>query len=172
MTLSLTELSNLIKEQVAQTLFESKLAYYGSTQPITQFDIRKTKEFGIHFGLENPDSSLHRIQATGGYLYRVLVTYSKPLTLPDVFRWTLEAVLRELHWSNNQIREQKLKASKKAREHGTNLREEENVLLGDILSGLGYDSIVYENKGEAGGTAVIVWDSKQIQVIKQEKILP
>lgn len=172
MKLSVTQLTNLIQEQIRRVLIENKLAYYGSTQPITKFDLRKTKEFGIHLGLENPNSSLHRIETSGGYLYHVLVTHTKPLHLPDVLRWTLEAVLRELRWSSDQIREQKLQASKNAKYHGTSLREEENVLLGNILDNLGYDSVVYENKGEAGGDAVIVWHPEQIQVIKQEKVLP
>lgn len=165
----MVKLKTLI-ESVIKQLFENSIGYYGSTQPIEQFDLRKVKEFGIHIALEKPDSSLHRINHEGGYLYQVFVDFENPINLPDVFRWTLESVLRELKISNNKIKEYKIQASSTARRNGTNLREEENVLLAQILTEMGYDSIVYDNKGESGGPAVIVWNPNQIKILKSKQI--
>jgi hypothetical protein len=53
---------------------------------------------------------------------------------------------------------------------GGSMRVEENNLLGDILSQMGYDAIEYDNKGESGGSAVILWDPAKIKIVKKETI--
>ena len=70
----------------------------------------------------------------------------------------------------SKIKEYKIQASKKARESGGSMRVEENNLLGDILSQMGYDAIEYDNKGESGGSAVILWDPAKIKIVKKETI--
>ena len=45
---------------------------------------------------------------------------------------------------------------------------EENLILGQVLNDMGYDSIEYDNKGEGGGRAVIIWDPSLIKVKDKE----
>ena len=42
---------------------------------------------------------------------------------------------------------------------------EQNLLLAKYLTEKGYDSIIYENRGESGGKAYIVWDKSKITEI-------
>jgi hypothetical protein len=69
-------------------------AFYGSTVLFDRgdWDISKTREFGYHFGLEDAQQSLHRIEATGGYLYEVLLTFRNPIVMDDALRWDLRAI--------------------------------------------------------------------------------
>ena len=41
-------------------------------------------------------------------------------------------------------------------------RSEENLIAARELNNAGYDAIEYENRGEDGGPAVIIWNSDQI----------
>ena len=156
----------LLFESWRRYLSESKLAWYGSTQDFEEFDLSRTTEFGYHFGL-NEEQSKHRI-GDEGVLFHVELDYGSPLEMTDVYRWTLKAVLRELGEPSGVIRGYKKKASSRARESGRSMRVEENLILGQVLNDMGYDSIEYDNKGEGGGRAVIIWDPSLIKVKDKE----
>lgn len=53
---------------------------------------------------------------------------------------------------------------KKAREKGTRTSVEQNILLANFLTQKGYDAIIYNNRGEAGGTAYIMWDKNKKEI--------
>ena len=158
----------LILENWRQYLTEAVPAWHGSKVDFDTFDLSRTTEFGFHFGLDE-EQSKHRMK-NDGILFSVELDYQNPLKLPDVFRWTLESVLIELDVPADKIKEYKIQASKKARESGGSMRVEENNLLGDILSQMGYDAIEYDNKGESGGSAIILWDPDRIKIVKKETI--
>jgi hypothetical protein len=138
--------------------------FYGSTVEIGEWDITKTKEFGYHFAVDDPTSSKHRIERTGGHLYEVALTYSTPVVMGDAHYWDLEAILRNLGRSD-EYKELKGEASSRARKNFSPLRVEENLIAVEVLDSAGYDAIEYENEGEAGGPAVILWHPEQIRVV-------
>ena len=144
-------------------------AFYGSTVlfDFSDWDISKTREFGYHFGLEDESQSLHRIALTGGYLYEVRLTFSKPLMMRVALRWDLRAISDALgvdpapHIAD---------ASRLARNNFSSPRVEGNLIAAQLLDAAGYDAIIYENMGESGGTAAVIWHSEQIEVIDVKKI--
>lgn len=158
----------LILENWRHYLNESVRAWHGSKVDFDTFDLSRATEFGFHFGLDE-EQSKHRIK-NDGILFSVELDYQNPVKLPDVYRWTLESVLRELEVPADKIKEYKIQASRKARESGGSMRTEENNLLGDILTNMGYDAIEYDNKGEGGGSAIILWDPAKIKIIKKETV--
>jgi hypothetical protein len=158
----------LLFENWRKFVFESKLAWYGSTQDFEDFDLSRTTEFGYHFGLDQ-EQSKHRIKDEG-FLFHVELDYENPLDMPDVLRWTLESVLRELRIPPEEIADYKKEASSRARDSGRSMRVEENLILAEILSDMDYDAIEYENRGEGGGKAVIVWDPALITITRKEEL--
>lgn len=154
---------NVYYEPGMQSLWEV-VGFHGSKQKIDSWDLGKTTEFGFHFGLDR-EQALHRI-ANDGILYQAELDYNKPLKMKDVFRWNLENVLKQLKAGEN-IKQIKDKAASLAKQNGTSMRAEENKLLGQVLTNLGYDAIEYENQGEGKGKAIIVWKPEQIKSFKQ-----
>jgi len=155
----------LLREAIRRMITETTvIAYHGTSRKFSKFDPELTGEFGFHFAL-TPESAQHRSPVR---LFRVTLRYDSPLELPDVMRWDLQNIARELRLPRQQVIDIKKKASQNAKEDGRSMRTHENILLGHLLEELGYDAIAYDNRGEAGGKALIIWNPSQI--IKQEII--
>ena len=98
---------------------------------------------------------------------------NKPLHLDDVFGWSLESVLENMLKNNiisfekykTDLENLKRKALEISKVTGLSFRNAKNNALKKYLLDLGYDGIVYDNKGEAGGTAYIVFDGSQVKEI-------
>ena len=139
-------------------------AYYGSTVDFNQWDITKTREFGYHFGIEDAEQSLHRIR-NKGHLYEVILTFSNPIKMKDAMRWDLTAIANGLGIPKEEISKIENEARVNARKNFSNLSVEKNLIAEKILNQSGYDAILYDNEGESGGKAIIIWNPNQIQVI-------
>lgn len=139
-------------------------AYYGSTVDFDQWDITKTREFGYHFGIEDIEQSLHRIRNTG-HLYEVTLTYNHPIKMDDAIRWDLAAIANGLGIPQSDISKLENEARVNARKNFSKLSVEKNLMAEKILNQSGYDAILYDNKGETGGRAIIIWNPNQIKVL-------
>ena len=147
------------------------IAYYGSTVKFDTWDITKTKEFGYHFGLEKPGSSLHRIFQSGGFLYEVDLSWKNAITMQDPFFWDLLAILAQLGQLTDYDRLKKLAAGQ-ARINKNSLRTQSNIIAAKILDDMNYDAILYESSGEEGGRCVIIWHPEQICLQSIKEIPP
>ena len=150
------------------------IAYHASKEDIKSFDPNKTgREFGIHFG--TLDSANHRgaIGATGYHIKKYSILMKNPLHLDDVLRWDVPNILRNMtskgylsrQESSDIIKNIDQEAIKKSKESASSLTAEKYKVLKNILEKMGYDSIVYDNKGETGGVAYIVFDTKQVKQV-------
>ena len=148
--------------------------YHGSSEDIKEFDFDKAKEFGIHFGTKQ--SASHRGETKNNkkfFLKKYNLLINKPLHLDDVFGWSLESVLENMLKNNiisfekykTDLENLKRKALEISKVTGLSFRNAKNNALKKYLLDLGYDGIVYDNKGEAGGTAYIVFDGSQVKEI-------
>jgi hypothetical protein len=164
-------MKQLLKEW-KQFLFEEKYTVFRGTDKdlsVADFDLEKTIEFGFHFGSE--ESAKHRgsSKQDNFYLKKYQLIINNPLFLEDAMRWTLESVLEQMLrkglTSKDKIDELINLAKSAARKNYSSLTKEKNMVLKDYLNELGYDGIIYENKGESGGNAFIVWNTEQIQEI-------
>jgi len=155
----------LIIESWNRYLSESETGFYGTTTPFDSFDISRPTEFGYHFGLD-PEQSKHRI-GNKGIVYKVNLNYSSPLKMRDVLRWDLGNVLGELGENRETISNLDREAVKRARKNFSSRRVEQNLVLADYLSSKGYDAIEYDNEGESGGAAVILWEPKRMKIVGQ-----
>ncbi len=142
-------------------------AYYGSSVKFDDWDISKTKEFGYHFAVGNDAASKHRINTSGGHIYEVEINYSKPLRMKDARYWDLRAILAGLK-QGSRYADLKRQAVIAARKNFSSLRVEENLIAAKILDEAGYDAIEYDNDGEAGGDAIIIWNPTQILKLRAE----
>ena len=136
-------------------------AYYGSSVKFDDWDISKTKEFGYHFAVGDDAASRHRIDRTGGRIYEVEINYSNPLRMKDARYWDLRAILAGLK-QDSRYADLKRQAAIAARKNFSSLRVEENLIAAKVLNEAGYDAIEYDNDGEAGGDAIIIWRPEQI----------
>lgn len=147
--------------------------YHGSDTDIKSFDFERSREFGIHFGTE--ESASHRAQGKNQkhFIKKYELHINKPMKLDDVFNWSADTILPNMvtHKYLDRktadvlkatINEKAVATSKSA---GTSLRAAKNLVLRDQLIAMGYDGIEYANKGEAGGTAYIVFDGSQVREI-------
>jgi hypothetical protein len=141
-------------------------AYYGSTVKFDEWDITKTREFGYHFGIEDELQSLRRIR-DGGYIYDVELTYNSPLRMRDALRWELRSITDELGLPYDDFEKE---ARLRARRNYSTLGEERNLIAAEILDQKGYDAILYDNMGETGGNAIIVWKPEQIYVMRVSRV--
>jgi uncharacterized membrane protein (UPF0127 family) len=142
-------------------------AYYGSKYSIKEWDISRTIEFGYHFGLD-VDQSISRLHGHG-HLYQVEISYNKPIRMRDALRWTLESILDQLGQAD-RYQDLKRQAIKLARANYSSLRVEENMIAARVLIEADYDAIIYDNMGESGGEAIIIWDPAQISILKSKQI--
>ena len=142
-------------------------AYYGSKHNIKEWDISRTTEFGYHFGLD-VDQSISRLHGHG-HLYQVEISFQKPIRMRDALRWTLESILDQLGQAD-RYQDLKRQAIKLARANYSSLRVEENMIAARVLIEADYDAIVYDNMGESGGKAIIIWDPAQILVLESKQI--
>jgi len=143
--------------------------YHGSDSDIKKFDFLKTTEFGFHFGTK--ESAKHR--GNNKFLKSYSLSIKNPLILDDVMRWDLHNVLNNMqiknYLSKNEVIEIKRnlinQAIQKSKASGTSLRQEKNIVLRDFLQKKGYDGVIYDNRGEAGGKAYIAFEPEQIKEI-------
>ena len=142
-------------------------AYYGSTVKFNDWDITKTREFGYHFGIDDKEQSLHRIASTGGYLYEVTLTFSNPIVMRDALRWDVRSIANELGEDPEPL---ELEARQRAKKNFGSPRVEQNLIAARLLHKRGVDAILYDNLGETGGKAIIVWNSDQIEIENVTKI--
>lgn len=137
--------------------------------PVSAFDMSKAgSDFGFHFGTK--ESAMHRGQGKQKYfLKKYILNISSPITLSDPGIWNLKEIFRQLIRTGKSTKEEEQSlvslASKNAKEKGTAMPIEQNLLLAKYLTEKGYDSIIYENRGESGGKAYIVWDKSKITEI-------
>jgi len=164
-------MKQLLKEW-KQFLSEEKYTVFRGTDKdlsVADFDLEKTIEFGFHFGSE--ESAKHRgsSKQDNFYLKKYQLIINNPLFLEDAMRWTLESVLEQMLrkglTSKDKIDELINLAKSAARKNYSSLTKEKNMVLKDYLNELGYDGVIYENRGESGGNAFIVWNTEQIQEI-------
>lgn len=141
-------------------------AYYGSTVKFDNWDITKTREFGYHFGVEDDNQSLQRVRGRG-FLYEVDLTFNNPLRMKDALRWDLAAIAAKLEVPYGDIEKE---ARIRSRKNFSNLPVERNLMAAEILNDRGYDAIIYDNEGETGGNAIIIWNPEQIHVLKVERL--
>lgn len=144
-----------------------KIAYYGSKNRIDEWDITRPSEFGYHFGFD-ADQSINRLHGHG-HLYQVELRFENPIRMQDAMRWTLESVLEQLGMSA-VYPELKREAIRLARANYSSLRVEENLIAARTLDEAGYDAVLYDNQGEGGGQAIIIWHADQISVRQAEEL--
>jgi hypothetical protein len=148
------------------------IAYHASKEDIKSFDPNKTgREFGIHFG--TLDSAKHRgaIGGTNYHIKKYSIVVKNPLHLDDVLRWDLPNIMRNMaskgyltrQEATDFIKSVEVESIKKSKENASSLTAEKYKILKDVLKKMGYDSIVYDNKGETGGVAYIVFDAEQVK---------
>ena len=103
------------------------------------------------------------------------VSITKPLELDDVGFWEPASILENMV-NNSYISEDEkqtllqqinIEAIRRAKASGSSLRYEKNEILKSKLEEMGYDGIVYENRGEAGDTAYIAFRPEQIKFIEK-----
>lgn len=150
------------------------IAYHASKEDIKSFDPNKTgREFGIHFG--TLDSAKHRgaIGGTGYHIKKYSILVKNPLHLDDVLRWDVPNIMRNMaskgylsrQEASDLIKNIEQEAIKKSKENSSSLTAEKYKILKSVLEKMGYDSIVYDNKGETGGVAYIVFDAGQVKQV-------
>jgi hypothetical protein len=140
---------------------------------VSDFDLEKTIEFGFHFGSEQSAKHRGTSKQDNFYLKKYIIAIDNPLFLDDAMRWSLESVIEQMiikgilskEEGQNKLIELSNLAKGLARKNYSSLVKEKNLILKNYLDELGYDGIIYENKGEAGDKAFIVWNNKQIQEI-------
>jgi len=148
------------------------IAYHASKENLSYFDPDKTgREFGIHFG--SLESAKHRgaIGGTEYFIKKYSIVLKNPMHLDDVFKWDVPNVLRNMVERGYLNKKELVDLSKQidneaiqnAKKKSSSLSSEKYKILKKILEKMGYDSIVYENKGEAGGYAYIIFDPRQIK---------
>lgn len=150
------------------------IAYHASKENISQFDPDKTgKEFGIHFG--SLESAKHRgaIGGTNYFIKKYSILIKNPLHLDDVFKWDVNNILRNMvergyldrKESSEIIKSIESEAIQNAKSKSSSLSSEKYKSLRKLLEKMGYDSIIYDNKGETGGLAYIVFDPRQVKEV-------
>jgi hypothetical protein len=166
-------MKNLLKE-LKTFLSESQYEVYRGADKdlsVDDFDLEKPNEFGFHFGSE--ESAKHRgtSKTDSFFLKKYSITIDKPLVLDDVGRWSLESVIENMAHKNIISKEDAVRylndygniAKSNARKNYSSLVKERNLVLKQFLDNIGYDGIIYDNRGEAGGKAFIVWNNQQIK---------
>lgn len=148
------------------------IAYHASKEDVARFDPEKTgREFGIHFG--SLESAQHRgaIGGTKFFIKKYSILLRNSLHLDDVFKWDVNNILRNMvergyldrKESADLLRSIDSEATQNAKTKATSLSSEKYKSLKKVLEKMGYDSIVYNNKGETGGVAYIVFDPNQVK---------
>lgn len=165
---------NIIRnENLKETVQLNEItAFHGSSEDIQQFDLNKSKEFGIHFG--SKESAKHR--SNNQIIKQYDLTINKALELDDVIRWAPENIIPNMVKNGYLTSEQGKEilqnntktAIKISKENGSLLTKEKNNVLLKQLQALGYDGIKYDNRGEAQGPAYIIFDPNQAVQIKTD----
>ena len=146
-------------------------AYHGSVHDFVVFDPTKAREFGFHFG------SLESAKHIGSqYVKKYEITINNPLYLDDVYFWEPVSILRNMRekgYIDSTKEEQLLQAvnseARKRSSNGSPFRQEKNEVLKIILNEKmdeKYDGIIYQNRGESGGTAYIIFRPEQAKFIE------
>ena len=142
--------------------------------PVSAFDISKAgADFGFHFGTK--ETAMHRGQGKQKYfLKKYIININNPITLFDPGIWNLKEIFRQMIRDGKATKEEEQSlvslASKNAKQKGAAMSIEQNLLLADFLTSTGYDAIVYENRGESGGKAYIIWDKNVIKEVTNEPV--
>lgn len=87
--------------------------------------------------------------------------------MKDALRWDLAAIAAKLEVPYGDIEKE---ARIRSRKNFSNLPVERNLMAAEILNDRGYDAIIYDNEGETGGNAIIIWNPEQIHVLKVERL--
>jgi hypothetical protein len=143
--------------------------YHGSAQDFDTFNPEKAREFGFHFG--TLESAKHRNPA---FVKQYEIDINNPLELDDVGFWEPASILEnmvangyiEKAQQQDLLQQINSQAIKNAKASGTSLRYEKNEILKSKLEEMNYDGIIYENRGESGDTAYIVFRPEQAQLIQ------
>lgn len=143
--------------------------HHGSAHDFVIFDPTKTREFGFHFG------SLETATHIGSqYVKKYEITINNPLQLDDVYFWEPASILRNMREKGyiDSIKEKEILQSVNSQalvksKSGTPLRQEKNEVLKDVLEQMGYDGIIYENRGESGSTAYVIFRPEQAKFIER-----
>jgi hypothetical protein len=145
------------------------IVHHGSVHDFVIFDPEKSREFGFHFG--TIESAKHRNAA---FVKKYEITMDNPLYLDDVGYWEPVSILDNMarkgylneQKKNKLLQDINTQATRTARLNFSSLRYEKNEILKEVLKNMGYDSIVYENRGEAGDTAYIVFYPEQAKYVE------
>ena len=162
---------NLLLENWRNFITEAvHVVHHGSVHDFVVFDPTKAREFGFHFG------SLESARHIGSqYVKKYEITINNPLYLDDVYFWEPVSILRNMREKGyiDSIKEEELlkEVNTKARERsstGSPFRQEKNEALKNVLNGMNekYDGIIYQNRGESGGTAYIIFRPEQAKFIE------
>ena len=134
---------------------------------VNDFDIGKAgNDFGFHFGTK--ESASHRgAGKSTTFLKQYEITFENPLELEDPGLWSLKEIFRQLKKKGIATEDEEKQlmkvASMNARASNLPLPIEQNKLLGSFLESKNRDAIIYDNRGEAGGKAYIIWNKQQIK---------
>jgi len=147
----------------------SVVAFHGTNADFDKFELRRAKEFGFHFALQRSQSEHIVSGSPAGRVFESRITYNNQIEMPDLLRWSFDTIVPRLV-SRSRAEEIRKNAISAAKISGASLREELNVATAKVLDELGYDVIFYENMGEGGGQALIVWNPEQIHTLKTETL--
>jgi hypothetical protein len=145
------------------------IVHHGSVHDFVIFDPEKSREFGFHFG--TLESARHRNSA---FVKKYEITIDNPVYLDDVGFWEPASILDNMtrkgyineQEKNKLLQDINAQASRKARLNYSSLRYEKNEILKEVLKNMGHDGIVYENRGESGDTAYIIFTPEQARHIE------
>jgi len=145
------------------------IVHHGSVHDFVVFDPEKSREFGFHFG--TLESARHRNSA---FVKKYEITIDNPLYLDDAGFWEPASILDNMtrkgyineQEKNKLLQDINTQASRKARLNYSSLRYEKNEILKEVLKNMGHDGIVYENRGESGDTAYIIFTPEQARHIE------
>ena len=149
-------------------------AYHGSIHDFVVFDPMKSREFGFHFG--SLESAKHR---NSSFIKKYEITINNPLYLDDVYYWEPVSILRNMKEKGyiDSTKEKELlqavnNEALSRSSSGTSFRQEKNEALKIVLNKMDekYDGIIYQNRGESGGTAYIIFKPEQAKFIETIKI--
>lgn len=125
--------------------------YHGTREPMDfqRFKTNTKKELGAHFGSTEQANEVSR---KGGNIFPVYLKIAKPLRLIDEKNWSASVVANQLRSKVNPV-------SGKINEKGLDLIDQETALklhygelkLQETIKNIGYDGIVYLNRGEGLG---------------------
>ena len=145
-------------------------AYHGTLNEFDRFDLSFSTDIGHHFGSPaQARARLSRIDDGSGWIIlECLINLQKPITgLIDIDDW---ADHQALAWSILQTQKdpQLLEIGRQYRHEPYRFLGEQPIAeMKEKIQALGYDGIVYSNDGEGGRESYMVFEDKQIEIVRR-----